>query len=56
MNRRTYGTITDLCLILSVAAAFGFDGNAHPAWLVLAGCAAALAAATYFARHWCRTR
>ena len=56
MSRRTYSTVTNLCLILSVVAAFGFDRNAHPAWLVLAGCAAALAVATYFTRHWRRTQ
>ena len=56
MSQRTYSTVTSLCLILSVASAFGYDRASHPAWLVLGGSAASLAIATYFVQHWRRTR
>jgi hypothetical protein len=50
--RLTYSTTTNICLILGLASAFGFDRTNHVAWLLLGGCAATWAIATYFRRHW----
>ena len=48
---RTYSLTTAICLMLGIASAFGFDWTGHFAWLVLGGCAAAVAISTYFVQH-----
>ena len=50
--RRTYSAMTNIFLVLGVVSAFGFDKTDHMAWLLLGGCAASVAIATYFAQHW----
>ena len=47
-----YSVVTNACLALGVASAFGFDRTNHVAWLVLGGCSAIVAISTYFLRHW----
>ncbi len=49
---RKYSVVTNTCLVLGVASAFGFDSTSHVAWLVLGGCSAAVAIAAYVVRHW----
>ena len=48
---RSYSLTTGICLILGVVSAFGFDWTGHLAWLVIGGCAAAVAISSYFAQH-----
>ena len=50
--RPTYSTTTNTCLLVGLASAFGFDRTNETAWLLLGGCAATWAIATYFRRHW----
>ena len=50
--RPTYSVRTNIFLTLGIVSAFGFDQTGHIAWLVLGGCAASGAIATYFAQHW----
>ena len=52
LQRRTYSVITNLCLILGVASAFGFDQTGHSGWFAIGGCAAVGAIATYLVQHW----
>jgi hypothetical protein len=47
-----YSAVTSACLLLGVASAFGFDRTSHTAWVLLGGCAGAVAIVTYFIRHW----
>ena len=51
LTRTNYSWITNTCLILGIASAFGFDGNSHPGWLFLGGISASVAITTYFVRH-----
>lgn len=50
--RSTYSAGTNIFLVLGVVSAFGFDRTNHIVWLLLGGCAAFGAIATYFAQHW----
>ena len=47
-----YSTMANLCLILCVGSAIGFDRSSHWAWLVLGGLAGAVGITAYFVRHW----
>ena len=52
IHDRTYAAATNACLLVGVASAFGFDRFRHAAWIAAGICAAAVAIATYFVRHW----
>ena len=51
-KRTSYLTITNICLLIGVASAFGFEWNSQPVWFVIGGAAAATAITMYFLRHW----
>ena len=50
--RRTYTIVTNACLALGVASAFGFDRTGHITWLVIGGSAAVAAFAIYLVQQW----
>ena len=51
-NETAYRRTTNLCLIIGIASAFGYEADASPGWVVLGGAAATIAITLYFRRHW----
>ena len=57
VSRRTYTIVTNACLMLGIASAFGFDRTGHITWLVLGGGVAVAAITIYLVQQWeVRTR
>lgn len=52
MRRPSYSSVTNTCLLLGIASAFGFDRGGGWVWLVLGAAAGCVAVAVHFGRHW----
>ena len=49
---RAYVTVTNACLFVGVASAFGYDSIGRAAWVVAGSCAGVTAITMYIIRHW----